>query len=122
MTSRKDQEQYWARKDEPYSFISVKEFAEAFQSFHIGQKLGDDLAIPFDKSKSHPTALTKDKYGVSKKELLKACVSREFLLMKRNLFVYVFKMIQVSKETFKETKHILKICLEHFKSNLLFSW
>ncbi|XWS73072.1 hypothetical protein CRYUN_Cryun02cG0094200 [Craigia yunnanensis] len=95
VTSRKDQEQYWARKDEPYSFISVKEFAEAFQSFHIGQKLGDDLAIPFDKSKGHPTALTKDKYGVSKKELLKACVSREFLLMKRNLFVYVFKMIQL---------------------------
>ncbi|MBA0602600.1 hypothetical protein Gorai_002775, partial [Gossypium raimondii] len=95
VTSRKDQEQYWARKDEPYSFISVKELAEAFQSFHIGQKLGDDLAVPFDKSKSHPAALTKDKYGVSKKELLKACVSREYLLMKRNLFVYVFKMIQL---------------------------
>ncbi|MBA0727782.1 hypothetical protein Golax_000742 [Gossypium laxum] len=95
VTSRKDQEQYWARKDEPYSFISVMELAEAFQSFHIGQKLGDDLAVPFDKSKSHPAALTKDKYGVSKKELLKACVSREYLLMKRNLFVYVFKMIQL---------------------------
>ncbi|XP_022755319.1 ABC transporter G family member 39-like isoform X2 [Durio zibethinus] len=95
VTSRKDQEQYWAHKDEPYSFISVKEVAEAFQSFHIGQKLGDDIAIPFDKSKSHPAALTKDKYGVSKKELLKACVSREFLLMKRNIFVYVFKTIQL---------------------------
>ncbi|KAL4298277.1 hypothetical protein GQ457_12G024710 [Hibiscus cannabinus] len=95
VTSRKDQEQYWARKDEPYSFISVKELAEAFQSFHIGQKLGDDLAVSFDKSKSHPAALTKEKYGVSKKELLKACVSREFLLMKRNLFVYVFKIIQL---------------------------
>ncbi|KAK9027297.1 hypothetical protein V6N11_067135 [Hibiscus sabdariffa] len=95
VTSRKDQEQYWARIDEPYSFISVKEFVEAFQSFHIGQKLGDDLAIPFDKSKSHPGALSKDKYGVSKKELLKACVSREFLLMKRNLFVHAFKMFQL---------------------------
>ncbi|KAE8730781.1 Pleiotropic drug resistance protein 3 [Hibiscus syriacus] len=95
VTSRKDQEQYWARTDEPYSFISVKELAEAFQSFHIGQKLGDDLAVPFDKSKSHPAALTKEKYGVSKKELLKACVSREYLLMKRNLFVYVFKIIQL---------------------------
>ncbi|GMI89171.1 pleiotropic drug resistance 12, ATP-binding cassette G40, PLEIOTROPIC DRUG RESISTANCE 12 [Hibiscus trionum] len=95
VTSRKDQEQYWARIDEPYSFISVKEFVEAFQSFHIGQKLGDDLAIPFDKSKSHPDALSKDKYGVSKKELFKACVSRELLLMKRNLFVYAFKMFQL---------------------------
>jgi hypothetical protein len=96
VTSRKDQEQYWANKDEPYSFVSVKEFGEAFQSFHIGQKLGDELAIPFDKSKGHPAALTTKKYGVSKKELFKACVSRELLLMKRNSFVYIFKMFQVS--------------------------
>ena len=96
MTSRKDQEQYWANKDEPYSFVSVKEFAEAFQSFHIGRRLGDELATPFDKSKGHPAALTTKKYGVSMKELFKACVSREFLLMKRNSFVYIFKMFQVS--------------------------
>ncbi|EEF48303.1 ATP-binding cassette transporter, putative [Ricinus communis] len=95
VTSRKDQEQYWTRKEEPYSFISVKEFAEAFQSFHIGRKLGDELAAPFDKSKAHPAALTTKRYGVSKKELLKACVSREFLLMKRNSFAYIFKMIQL---------------------------
>ncbi|XP_057729421.1 pleiotropic drug resistance protein 1-like [Arachis stenosperma] len=95
VTSRKDQEQYWANKDEPYTFISVREFAEAFQSFHIGRKLGDDLATPFDKTKGHPAVLTKNKYGVSKKELLRACVSREFLLMKRNSFVYIFKMWQL---------------------------
>lgn len=73
----------------------MKEFSEAFQSFHIGRRLGDELAVPFDKAKSHPTALTTDRYGVSKKELLKACVARELLLMKRNSFVYIFKMIQV---------------------------
>ncbi|XP_044472279.1 pleiotropic drug resistance protein 1-like isoform X2 [Mangifera indica] len=95
VTSRKDQEQYWANKDEPYSFVASQEFAEAFQSFHIGRKLGDELATPFDKSKSHPAALTKEKYGCSKKELLKACISREYLLMKRNSFVYIFKMFQL---------------------------
>ncbi|KAK7410283.1 hypothetical protein VNO78_00953 [Psophocarpus tetragonolobus] len=95
VTSRKDQEQYWANKDEPYTFITVKEFAEAFQSFHIGRKLGDELATPFDTFKGHHAVLTKNKYGVSKKELLKACVSREFLLMKRNSFVYIFKMWQL---------------------------
>ena len=52
MTSRKDQKQYWAQKDEPYNFVTVKEFAEAFQSFHVGQKLGDELATQFDKAKS----------------------------------------------------------------------
>ncbi|KAI6680128.1 hypothetical protein NL676_034009 [Syzygium grande] len=95
VTSRKDQEQYWANKETPYRFVTVKEFSEAFQSFHIGRKLGDQLAIPFDKSKGHPAALTTKKYGVSQKELLRACVSRELLLMRRNSFVYFFKMFQL---------------------------
>ncbi|XP_020550291.1 pleiotropic drug resistance protein 1-like isoform X1 [Sesamum indicum] len=95
VTSKKDQEQYRIHKDEPYSYVSSKEFSEAFQSFHVGRKLGDELAVPFDKEKSHRDALTTVKYGVSKKELLKACVAREFLLMKRNSFVYIFKLIQL---------------------------
>ncbi|KAL5127605.1 ABC transporter G family member 36 [Glycine soja] len=95
VTSKKDQWQYWVRKDEPYSFVTVKDFAEAFQLFHIGQNLGEELASPFDRSKSHPNVLTTKKYGVNKKELLRACASREFLLMKRNSFVYIFKVTQL---------------------------
>ncbi|XP_044481156.1 pleiotropic drug resistance protein 1-like isoform X2 [Mangifera indica] len=96
VTSRKDQQQYWTSKDEPYRFITVKEFSDAFQSFHVGRKLGDDLGTPFDKRKSHPAALTTKAYGVNKMELFKACFSREFLLMKRNSFVYYFKLGQLS--------------------------
>ncbi|KAL5786120.1 hypothetical protein ACOSQ2_008512 [Xanthoceras sorbifolium] len=95
VTSKKDQEQYWADKDEPYIFVTVKEFAEAFQSFHIGRNLGDELATPIDKSKSHLAALTTKRYGASTKDLLKACFWREYLLMKRNSFVYIFKMVQL---------------------------
>lgn len=96
VTSKKDQKQYWARKDEPYSFTTVSEFAEAFQSFHVGRKMADELGTPFDKTKSHPAALTTERYGVNKKELLKACTSREYLLMKRNSFVYYFKLFQLT--------------------------
>ncbi|KAF7843299.1 pleiotropic drug resistance protein 1-like [Senna tora] len=96
VTSRKDQEQYWLRRDEPYSFVTVEEFAEAFQSFHVGRAIGDELAVPFDKRKNHPAALTKGKYGISKMELLKANFSREYLLMKRNSFVYIFKLSQLA--------------------------
>ncbi|KAK4590481.1 hypothetical protein RGQ29_020864 [Quercus rubra] len=96
VTSYKEQEQYWAQKDKPYNFVTVKEFAEAFQSFHVGWKLRDELAARFDKAKSHPASLTTKKYGVKKEELLKACLSREFLLMKRNSFVYIFKFIQLT--------------------------
>ncbi|XP_052206566.1 pleiotropic drug resistance protein 1-like isoform X2 [Diospyros lotus] len=95
VTSRKEQEQYWVNRDAPYSFVTVKEFAEAFQSFHVGRKRGDELAVPFDKAKSHPSALTTKKYGINKKELLKACTSREYLLMKRNSFFYIFRMVQL---------------------------
>ncbi|KAK6162154.1 hypothetical protein DH2020_001995 [Rehmannia glutinosa] len=114
VTSKKDQEQYWINKDEPYSYVSVKEFSEAFQSFHVGRKLGDELAVPFPKGKSHPAALTKNKYGVSKKELLKACVAREFLLMKRNSFVYIFKMIQV-RFSHKSYANIYELALSILK-------
>ncbi|KAI4355695.1 hypothetical protein L6164_004443 [Bauhinia variegata] len=96
VTSRKDQEQYWVRRDEPYSFVTVTEFAEAFQSFQVGRIIGEELAVPFDKNKNHRAALTTEKYGVNKKELLKANFSREYLLMKRNSFVYVFKLSQLA--------------------------
>ncbi|KAL8458116.1 hypothetical protein ACS0TY_035847 [Phlomoides rotata] len=94
VTSKKDQQQYWMRIDEPYRFMSVHEFVEAFQSFHVGRRLAEDLASPFDKTRSHPAALTTRKYGMTTKELLKACCSRELLLMKRNSFVYLFKIAQ----------------------------
>ena len=83
------------RRHEPYRFVTVTQFAEAFQSFHVGRRIGEELATPFDKSKNHPAALTTKKYGVNKKELLKANFSREYLLMKRNSFIYIFKICQV---------------------------
>ncbi|XP_047948480.1 pleiotropic drug resistance protein 1-like [Salvia hispanica] len=96
VTSRKDQEQYWARRDQPYSFVSADQFSEAFWSFHVGTQMRDDLSIPFDKAKSHPAALTTDKYGLTKIQVLKANVSREFLIMKRNSPVYIFRILQLA--------------------------
>ncbi|XVF49256.1 hypothetical protein PTKIN_Ptkin03bG0253800 [Pterospermum kingtungense] len=93
--SRNDQRQYWFHEDRPYRFISVNEFAEAFKSFHIGSDMMRQLANPFDRSKSHPAALTKTRYGTSKKELMKACLSREVILMKRNTFLHLFKIFQL---------------------------
>ncbi|RDX73571.1 ABC transporter G family member 39, partial [Mucuna pruriens] len=96
VTSKKDQQQYWYRKDEPYTYVSVSEFVQAFSSFDIGEQLGTELGVPYDKSRTHPAALVKDKYGMSNWELFKACFSREWLLMKRNSFVYIFKTSQIT--------------------------
>ncbi|KAM3282848.1 hypothetical protein P3S67_026493 [Capsicum chacoense] len=96
VTSQKDQEQYWSRKNEPYQYISVAEFAQCFNDFRVGQQLSDDLGVPYDKSKAHPAALVTKKYGISNKELFKACLSREWLLMKQNSFLYIFKTFQIT--------------------------
>ncbi|KAL6591845.1 hypothetical protein ACP70R_049708 [Stipagrostis hirtigluma subsp. patula] len=95
VTSRKDQRQYWARCDEPHRFVPAKEFAMAFRSFHTGRAIAKEITVPFDKSKNHPAALTTTRYGVSGKELLKANIHREILLMKRNSFVYLFRALQL---------------------------
>ncbi|MCO5612472.1 hypothetical protein L7F22_066739 [Adiantum nelumboides] len=96
VTSRKDQVQYWENKNQPYHFITAKEFADAFKSFHFGQRLEEELSIPFDKSKSHPASLSTKRYGLGKWDLFKACFWREVLLMRRNSFLYIFKTVQIS--------------------------
>ncbi|KAM5584403.1 pleiotropic drug resistance protein 2-like [Rosa sericea] len=96
VTSKKDQEQYWFKKNQPYRYISVPDFARAFTSFHVGQRLVEELRVPYDKRTAHPAALVKEKYGISNMELFKACFAREWLLMKRNSFVYIFKTTQIT--------------------------
>ncbi|KAJ3683387.1 hypothetical protein LUZ60_013614 [Juncus effusus] len=95
VTSRKDQEQYWMRTDQPYRYVPVREFAESFHSFHIGRNIKNEISVPFDKSKSHPNSLVTSTYGASKKELFKAVFDREVLLMKRNSFVHIFSTGQL---------------------------
>ncbi|EOY26920.1 ABC-2 and Plant PDR ABC-type transporter family protein isoform 5 [Theobroma cacao] len=95
VTSKKDQEQYWADRSKPYRYITVTEFANRFKRFHVGMRLENELSVPFDKSRGHRAALAFQKYSVSKVELLKACWDKEWLLIKRNSFLYVFKTSQI---------------------------
>ncbi|KAK4709134.1 hypothetical protein R3W88_030059 [Solanum pinnatisectum] len=96
VTSKKDQEQYWFRNSRPYVYISVPEFAESFNSFQIGEQIIIELTIPYDKFSVHRAALVKNKYGISNLELFKACFAREWLLMKRSSFLYIFKTTQIT--------------------------
>ncbi|XP_024196912.1 pleiotropic drug resistance protein 3 isoform X1 [Rosa chinensis] len=93
--SRKDQAQFWDGTEKPYSYFSVDQFIEKFKDCHLGRKLDVDLSEPFDKSQSHRDALSFKRYSLPKWELFKACTRREFLLMKRNSFIYVFKSVQL---------------------------
>nr|XP_043614363.1 ABC transporter G family member 35-like [Erigeron canadensis] len=94
VTSRKDQEQYWHNRREPYRYIPVSEFVQLFKQFHVGERLENELSIPYDKDQSHKAALVFKKYLVSKRDLLKASWDKEWLLIKRNSFIYIFKTVQ----------------------------
>jgi ABC-2 type transporter len=100
VTSKRDQEQYWTGDRGSYRYISTQDFSCCFKSFRVGRHLSEEIKIPYDKSKMHPAALTTEKYGMSNKELFKATLSREWLLMKRNAFVYQFRIFQLSVLSF----------------------
>ena len=95
VTSRKDQEQYWADKNKPYQFMPVSIMAKAFTEFEVGMAMKDYLRVPYDKSACHPAALIKKRYALHKWELFKACTQREILLISRNRFLYIFRTCQV---------------------------
>ncbi|XP_043701566.1 pleiotropic drug resistance protein 3-like isoform X1 [Telopea speciosissima] len=94
--SKNDQAQYWYSTEKLYSYVSVDEFSRKFKASNIGHKLYGELSEPYDKSQSHKNAISFNMYSLSKWELFKACMSREFLLMRRNYFVYVFKSVQLT--------------------------
>jgi ABC-type multidrug transport system ATPase subunit/ABC-type multidrug transport system permease subunit len=96
VTSKKDQEQYWYDQGRPYQYVPVAELANAFRDFRVGKELDEQLSTPFDKSRSHPAALVNTKYALSSWNILKACVEREALLIKRNRFLYIFRTCQVA--------------------------
>ncbi|KAL3690439.1 hypothetical protein R1sor_016748 [Riccia sorocarpa] len=94
VTSRNDQEQYWSDKTKPYTFISVDEFAKAFNHhFEDGLRRKEKLQTPY-KSKSPKNALATRRYSLSKWQLFKINYDKELLLMKRNRFFYVFRIFQ----------------------------
>eukprot|EP01018_Ginkgo_biloba_P025421 Gb_41755 [translate_table: standard] len=95
VTSKKDQAQYWTDKNILYRYISVKEFATLYKRFHVCLKLSDELSTPLKKNDSHKAALALSKYSVTKIEIFKACFAKEWLLVKRNSFVYVLKTVQI---------------------------
>ncbi|KAM1576824.1 hypothetical protein ACFX15_032561 [Malus domestica] len=92
--SEKDQSYYW-NHTEPHNYVSVDMFSEKFKASCFGKKLDEDLLRTNDKSQNHENAHSFSVYSLSKRELFRACASRELLLMRRNSFIYIFKTSQL---------------------------
>ncbi|XP_020587829.1 LOW QUALITY PROTEIN: ABC transporter G family member 42-like [Phalaenopsis equestris] len=93
--SHKDQAQYWAGHTQPHRYITTQEFDDHFYQFHIGLHLKNELLVPFDKTRNHHAALVFKKHVVPFSELLTSSFAKEWLLLRRNLFLHVFKFIQI---------------------------
>ncbi|KAH7850788.1 hypothetical protein Vadar_003018 [Vaccinium darrowii] len=97
VVSREDQGQYWNRTNQAYSYVSVEDFGTAFKKFHVGHKLDEELSLDFSRSNSYKNSLSFNIYSLRKWEVFKACMAREWLIMRRNSFAHVAKSAQVIK-------------------------
>ena len=80
-------QRYWGRHDKPYHYLPPSELAAAFLESPEGLQLMGALSTPFDRSRSHPVALPRTKYGQKRFLLLRANLWREALLIQRNWFL-----------------------------------
>ncbi|XP_038702837.1 pleiotropic drug resistance protein 3-like isoform X2 [Tripterygium wilfordii] len=124
--SQNDQAQYWNNAEVHYSYFSVDTFSRLFKASPLGKKLDEELSNPYEKSQSHRNALSFRVYSLPNWELFRACMSREFLLMRRNSFVYVFKTTQliitasVTMTVFLRTRMIIDISHANYFMGALF--
>ncbi|KAK9856814.1 hypothetical protein WJX84_004570 [Apatococcus fuscideae] len=88
-------QQFWAGRD-PWEFVPVDRFAQAFQLSSTGVASASALATPYDASRSHPNALAHKKHALSGIKAFKACFRREWILTKRHLSVYKLRTAQVA--------------------------
>eukprot|EP00879_Flechtneria_rotunda_P006755 GHRR01007099.1.p1 GENE.GHRR01007099.1~~GHRR01007099.1.p1 ORF type:complete len:1177 (+),score=387.98 GHRR01007099.1:1343-4873(+) len=95
VTSRKDQQQYWTREPQDYSFVPVTAFHEAFESSEQGRAMRALVGAPAPHMPKHLDPLVRQKYALSGWGSFKACLRRDWTLMTRNWFLYTFKSLQV---------------------------
>ncbi|CAI5480132.1 unnamed protein product [Closterium sp. Yama58-4] len=97
VTSMKDQGQYWkgGPGGQPYHYVPAQAFEAAFKETQIGKATAAHLSVPYPKEKSPPGALAHKRNALPTSEMFLAVFEREFLLMKRNAFLYVAQTIQI---------------------------
>jgi len=88
VTSRKDQAQYWCRDPTEYRFMPITEMHEAFMRSAEGKAQLQAIEAPPVKVSEKLDPLVRDKYALGPGGLFKACLRRDFTLMKRNGFLY----------------------------------
>ncbi|CAL5090781.1 unnamed protein product [Urochloa decumbens] len=87
VTSKMDQQQYWAGSEREYQYHSIESFEKYFKAYNLPRFLEDK-----QDNKESEAANSKI---ISKWNVFKACFLREILIVKRNFPVHVFKAVQI---------------------------
>lgn len=88
VTSRKDQQQYWTGDPGAYTFTPILAMHQAFLDSPQGRAQAQALQAPAAKVPQQQDPLVRQKYALGRGGLFKACLRREFTLMKRNAFLF----------------------------------
>ncbi|XP_068650334.1 ABC transporter G family member 45-like [Aristolochia californica] len=111
--SKMDQEQYWSDKQMMYQYIPVETFAESFHSYPLGRLIKEELQQPYSQPENDSSTLSHEMYQLPKWKVLKACFSREVLLIKRNSPTHIFKIVQISFLAFVIMTVFLRTNMKH---------
>ncbi|WOL13083.1 ABC transporter G family member 45 [Canna indica] len=95
VTSRMDQAHYWMGSKRTYQYMPVQNFSDSFESSSFGRFLQEEMKKTYSIEESEQFDKLKEIYNVPRWEIVKACFSREKLLMKMNYPVHIFKTIQI---------------------------
>jgi hypothetical protein len=99
LVSQKDQPVLRSAPDmfEPHlDYVPATALAAAFKRSEIHAAARATLDAPFDKSRSHPAALLRSKYGVAGWDAVKALMWREQRLLTRNKEAQMYRYIQMA--------------------------
>jgi ABC-type multidrug transport system ATPase subunit len=88
VTSRKDQAQYWTGNSAEYRFMPIMQMHEAFMRSEEGKAQLLALEASDPKLPEQLDPLVREKYALGPAGLFKACLRRDFTLMKRNAFLF----------------------------------
>ena len=99
LVSKKDQATLRTdpNKFEPQlDFVPAPALAAAFERSGVYKDTRARLDTPFDKSKSHPGALMKSKFGVAGWDAVKALMWRERILLLRDRQGQIYRYVQMA--------------------------
>uniref|UniRef100_A0ACD6AAX2 Uncharacterized protein n=1 Tax=Avena sativa TaxID=4498 RepID=A0ACD6AAX2_AVESA len=93
VTSVMDQKQYWIGDRNMYQYCPIEKFAESFRSSYLPRLVQENPSVPNNTVKIEAIKCSS---SMSRWNVLKACFSREVLLLKRNSPVHIFTTIQIT--------------------------